>query len=154
MCLDGYFWDAGLFADRCINSFVFATHIQLRKSMQLFGNLMIPTQGSHSCASARPGTPFGRFGPLSYTLKLTNGSDQNFMDPLNFKRHGMSIYLLPSCSHQTLSLAIQKHLKVNKLYTENQEICFRWVTFRTFSLDPLIWVLQSLKGLEKFSRTP
>ena len=37
--------------------------------------------GSHSCASR---------DPLWMVLKLTNGSDQNFMDPLNFTRHGMS----------------------------------------------------------------
>ena len=28
--------------------------------------------------------------PFRYTLKLTKRSDQNFMDPLNFTRHGMS----------------------------------------------------------------
>ena len=26
---------------------------------------------------------------VQYTLNLTNGSDQNFMDPLNFTRQGM-----------------------------------------------------------------
>ena len=27
--------------------------------------------------------------PFSYTLKSSNGSDQNLMDPLNYTRHGM-----------------------------------------------------------------
>ena len=36
------------------------------------------------------GPPLDDLDPYRYTLKLTNGSDQNFMDPLNLTRHGMS----------------------------------------------------------------
>ena len=36
------------------------------------------------------GPPLDDLDPFRYTLKLTNRSDQNVMDPLNFTRHGMS----------------------------------------------------------------
>ena len=35
------------------------------------------------------GPPLDGLDPFSYTLKLTNGSAQNFMNPLNFTRHVM-----------------------------------------------------------------
>lgn len=44
----------------------------------------VTEQGSHSCASTHPGTPFGWFEHFSYTSKLTNGFNQNVMDPLEF----------------------------------------------------------------------
>ena len=67
-----------------------------------------------SCILAHPGTPFGRFGPLSHTLKLTNGSDQNFMDPLNFTRHGMS--------KSFVELLTPKIVIINTKRLENEQI--------------------------------
>ena len=65
---------------------------------------------------ARPGTPFGRFGPLSVHFEIDhyNGSDQNFMDPLNFTRHGMS--------KSFAELLTSKIVIVNTKRLENEQI--------------------------------
>ena len=72
--------------------------------------------GTTDPGATHPGDP----GVQDPPLKLTNGSDQNVMDPLNFTSHGMSksVNPLPSCSHQKLSLSIQKKLENEQIMTQ------------------------------------
>ena len=118
-----------------------------RRSFPCYLHATSPQQGSHN------------LDPFRYTLKLTNRSDRNVMDPW-ILRDMECLNPWPSCSHQKLSLSIQKDLKMIKLWHRKPKIIFfRWATFKTS--DPLnflwtsyIWVLQSLQDLEKNQLDP
>ena len=79
--------------------------------------------------------PLDGLDPFSYTLKLTNMSHQNFKDPLNFTRHGMSKTFAGLLTPTIVIFNTKENWKLTHYDTENQEIFFRWAIFRTS--DPL-----------------
>ena len=76
------------------------------------------------------GPPLDHLDPFSYTLKMTNGSNQNCMDPLNFMRHGMPEAFTVLLTQKIVIMSIQKILKM--MTQKTKEIFFRWATFISF----------------------
>ena len=90
--------------------------------------------------------PLDNLNPFRYTLKLTNGSNQNLMDPLNFTRHGMSKSFVELLAP---NIVIVNTKRLNKLWHRKPRNLLQVGNIQNFSfssLDPL--------GPEKFSWAP
>ena len=60
------------------------------------------------------GSPLHGLDPFGYTSKLTNGSDQHFMDPLNFTRQGMPKSFAELLTPKMVSRCQYKKILVNE----------------------------------------
>ena len=89
--------------------------------MNLFGKREVHVESRVAffiLSGLRVQPPLDSLDPFSYTLKLTNGSDQNFMDPLNFTRQGMPKFFAELLTPKIVIVNTKKHLVNEQIMTQ------------------------------------